>query len=286
MFTSIKRKISELRSKCSTHPSEKCSCFSNNNAIKYTDIVRYSTSKWIWSETHDNALIDTLSNFDYIIPNDIMILIKEHAFHEDEEYMVLQPVIMREKHYSNTKQLLSKNICRKWFDQYELSTHSLLAALHVSDDKNSKQIFESVDNNSLPSLQFRAQSGLYLDKYEQINKTLYIDECRVRLQLIAVNNEKIDDKILKYPAVNIIVVNESEPLINANNTCKKIWDEKKSMENCIMVCVKDPNKKSCQSSYKAIQQLAKYYNIPFIPLSNNTNKPIADLFRFVIKYYW
>ena len=104
----------------------------NDNQIKNTEIIRYSTCKWEWSTSHDMALIDSLSELN-LMPKEIMYLIKDHSYHANQDYYITKPILTSEKYYNKQSQLLRKNLCQSWYTkQLHHNTQSLLIALHVS----------------------------------------------------------------------------------------------------------------------------------------------------------
>ena len=122
-----------MGNKCAQHTSTtECNCFVNDNQIKNTQIVRYSTTKWEWSTSHDMALISSFSELLYI-PKEILALIKEHIYESNQVFYVTRPSIKSEKYYSNQSQLLKKQLCPHWYSkQLHNNAQSLLIALHVS----------------------------------------------------------------------------------------------------------------------------------------------------------
>ncbi len=111
----------------------KCNCFMNDSRIKNIDIIRYSTKDWVWSDQHENALIQSLSSFYGAMPKEIMYLIKDHSFHPTQNYKIICPVIQSEKYYTKENQLLHKKLCRNWYNtQTNFSTEPVRIALHVS----------------------------------------------------------------------------------------------------------------------------------------------------------
>eukprot|EP01084_Bolivina_argentea_P277262 473303_1 len=275
-----------MGSTCSQHTSTgKCYCFANDNKIKDVDIVRYSRAKWIWSTSHDLALINSLSDFQQrIIPNEIMILIKEHCYHPNEEFLTIHPILYREKYYYKNK-LLQKKLCKHWYQRTAFSEYSFDVALYVSDKRTGTQVVNVLNTGSLPALKCRC-GHFRCDNLEHIRRTIYIDNCQIRLHVMPVKHNEIDDKIIKYAMINIIVLNEYEPLLKANNTCRKIWEQNKSMKNCVIVWLQDRKTNKNSSNVNAMEQLAQYYNVPFLSLALSIDKTAADLFSFAVKYYW
>eukprot|EP01083_Nonionella_stella_P318712 1166327_1 len=278
-----------MGSSCSKESTstDTCNCF-NNNAIENVSVVRYVTADWIWSTNHDTALVQTLSNYSNQVPKEIMYLVKDHTFHESQPYPVMLPVLRREHCCPSPKQLLRKKLCPHWYSQSNFKTQSLVIALHVSDVTQTEQIFECVSTETLPSLQF--QSKLFLDQYDEINRTMLLDQFPIRLKTISIHkDDMIDTNLRKYPAIHMIIVNKSDSLYTANKTCKALRNQSNSMNNCIMVRVSSnlkPQSTKCRSNSNAIDALAKVLNIPCLTISWNRSKTIVDLFRFAIKYYW
>eukprot|EP01083_Nonionella_stella_P048968 130643_1 len=257
-----------------------CNCFATGS-IQNVNVVRYVTADWNWSIGHGTALEQMLCNYDAQAPKEITNLIQSHAFDKSQPHRIVLPVIRSEKRCPKPNQLLRKPLCAQWYSSSRLRKESLVMALHVPDAAHSEQIFECVSNDTLPSLQLRSVSSL--SKYDQITRTLLLDEQSIRVQAIAIPKEDTLHKSLSNvsPVIHMIVVNESDAIFTANETCKKLST---STQPCIVVKV--ATNKACRSNSKAIDALAKYLNIPCVTISYNKPKTIADLFCFAVKYYW
>ena len=116
---------------CSTTTTnDKCLCFKNDEKVENMKIMRYIKCKWIWSDHHDNILIQCLY-VNYEIPLDIINIIKLHTFSEKEEYFIINPIICIEPYYIKYKQLLKKPLCHSWYlEKTKFSHQSILIALY------------------------------------------------------------------------------------------------------------------------------------------------------------
>ena len=104
------------------------------------------------------------------------------------------------------------------------------------------------------------------------------------MHFIALSQHNNDD-ILKYPKLHMIIIDDGcDSLNNVNVECQKIWNEKKSMKNVfIVIMAKSKNKSDKQC---AIDELVRYWNIPYLTLNIDDDKSKLNLFHFIVKYYW
>eukprot|EP01084_Bolivina_argentea_P120056 212830_1 len=117
----------------SSNCMSKCQCFDNDPHIKHCQFKRYHIQNWIWTISHNTALIQSLSNK---IPTDIITLIKDHSFHHSEEYKVIHPILCYQKYYPKSNQLLCKPLCKRWITQQQkqsLAAISLFVAVHSNN---------------------------------------------------------------------------------------------------------------------------------------------------------
>eukprot|EP01084_Bolivina_argentea_P310902 538063_1 len=262
----------------------KCNCFGNDKHIKCKNVIRYTTITWTWTSYHDTALAKSISTY-FHVPKEIACLIKQHAFHESQQWTVLNPLICREKCYSNNNQLLQKSICKHWYNNmtyYMIDPINI--ALHVDICEVSDNIFECLSQRSLPSLHMRSNNNN--SKYKQIIRRLHIDKHKFRLHVTSFNSNQNNNNILCSHGINMIVLNETDSTQRTNIICQKIWSARKTMKNCIMVKIRKHFKRKLSQNSKTIDQLAAYHNIPCISVCFNKSQTIMNLFCFAVKYHW
>lgn len=135
-----------------------------------------------------------------------------------------------------------------------------------------------------------------MDKYEQIRRTIFVDQCQINMHLVSVETEhdqplshseytnyKLD---MRYPKMHMIVLTPSDSVNMANITCLNLWNQRKSMKNVFIVCINDPVLKTTHSKprKRAINEVARYWNIPYITFDANDSE--CDIFNYATKYYW
>eukprot|EP00483_Globobulimina_turgida_P009341 UN09360 len=139
---------------------------------------------------------------------------------------------------------------------------------------------------TLPSLQLRAGARPSNCKPEYIRtRSIHVDGCRIRLDLISISN-KYNKQKSRHPLINMIMVNEYDSLIAANNVCKMLWNQRNCMKNCMIVKIKDSMQNIPSNNCKIIDEFAKCYNIPCISICFQNENTITNLFNFAIKYCW
>ena len=97
---------------------------------------------------------------------------------------------------------LSASVRLCFFNNHRIKQTVSSLFIH-SDSKDQREIFSGLDTDSLPALQ-HDPSSLHLDKYEDIRKTVYVDECQIRLHLVAMTHEQF----MQHTKLDIIVINE------------------------------------------------------------------------------
>ena len=139
-----------------------------------------------------------------------------------------------------------------------------------------------------------------MDKYNQIRSTIFVDQCQIRMHLVSVptpehnqphsnscsgRNRDHDKLDMRYPTMHMIVLTSSDSINMANITCLNLWNQRKSMKNVFIVC---PSFKTTHSKSRAraLNELTRYWNIPYISFDADSETSRCDLFNFAVKYYW
>eukprot|EP01084_Bolivina_argentea_P302470 522076_1 len=267
--------------------SMECNCFTNDKNVKNREIIRYSSSKWIWTQHHDNIFKQHLPN----IPYAIILLIKDHAFSIQQDYYIVEPNICEEKYYIKLNQLLLKSLCSDWYAQNASIFNSFTITLFSKSNTINQQINGSFANTTLPAL-----NNIYFSNNENdyimqtIRRTVFVNQCRatINLQLLNVKwhtmkTEILKSKSIKNSNVNILLLD------NCSNTISDFDEIIRKMNGSVYVIIRAVNTIQINNNIciKAVEsQLCRNYNIPIIDVSLNSDQSVKDLFCFVIKHYW
>mmetsp|Transcript_8387 Transcript_8387/g.13777 ORF Transcript_8387/g.13777 Transcript_8387/m.13777 type:complete len:279 (-) Transcript_8387:679-1515(-) len=261
-----------------------CDCFDGDCAIHSLETVRYSTVNWKWSTEHDSALNERLSAS--AMPKELISLIKDHAYHAQQAFYITQPAVQNELFYAKPDELLHKKLCPNWyFSALHRNPMPLAMALHTTGTR-SKQIFRSLsaDIAVLPGLQMSGEK--YMSRFEQFCRTVIVDECRIKMQFIAVDSaahraHDVDD-VVHAASVHIIVLDKDDSVNQINVSCSKIWKETNSMKNVFVFNCDASNKRRNQ----VVQQIARYWNVPCLSVKGQASKQMSSLYHFAVKYHW
>mmetsp|Transcript_28512 Transcript_28512/g.45087 ORF Transcript_28512/g.45087 Transcript_28512/m.45087 type:complete len:284 (-) Transcript_28512:173-1024(-) len=272
---------------CGRDNPGKCSCFDSvRRHLQSVSIVRYSQTKWIWLESHDEALMCAFSCFctDYDAPYELARLIKEHAYDDRYPYYITHATVSQERYCSAIQQKLTKKIlCPHWYSAQIRAFESISVGLHISSNRDD-DIFASLSDRSLPALQMNARH--YMARYEQVRRTIHVDGCRLNLHLIALRKtDQKYEKLIAFPKVHVIVLEEGDSVNWINLSCQKIWNRTRCMKN-VFIFNRMQKKNEPNASQNTIREVCRYWNIPCISGNEKESQAVDDLFNFMVKYYW
>ena len=94
-----------------------CQCFIHDKNVKDVEVVRDLKEKWLWTNDHESALFTFLTSkqYNYNVPTDIINLIKELSYSNNQHFYITQRHIYQEKYYSKSNKLLKKPLCKLWY---------------------------------------------------------------------------------------------------------------------------------------------------------------------------
>jgi len=209
-----------------------------------------------------------------LIPKDILLLIKDHCYHPAQHHFNPLPIVCHETACSGIKQQLSKRkLCPRWYTKHVANNtefEAISIGLHISNDRIERLLSTACeDAESLPALSMTSRRDDC--PLQQVRRIVFVDECPFTLQFVSMQqtHDARDEKLLSYPMMHVVVIDENESVNSVNLHCQRIWNATKCLENVLVF--------GGGKHLKVVDEVARFWNVPFVQ---------ADLLQFLVKYYW
>eukprot|EP01083_Nonionella_stella_P041279 111934_1 len=259
-----------------------CNCFHHDQYVQQTTVVRHVSSKWIWTKYHDLILNESLTNIDHEFPLLVVALIKDHAFSAQSDHYVSKTTLCKEKYYEQSRQLLHKTLCTKWYHRYFMQNHPFrwfTMALFDKHGATSRHIINYFADNCfyLPALRLKTEDPKDTATMSDasVKRTLHIDECSVSINLLNHSNDPCSVQL------NLFVLDENNEIKDVNSAIRRMNTNHTAAQSYLLVRVNHNSKQTLSK-----EQICRNYNMSCFDVSLNSEESMHNLFVFAIKYHW
>eukprot|EP00485_Elphidium_margaritaceum_P020341 CAMPEP_0202729682 /NCGR_PEP_ID=MMETSP1385-20130828/186259_1 /ASSEMBLY_ACC=CAM_ASM_000861 /TAXON_ID=933848 /ORGANISM="Elphidium margaritaceum" /LENGTH=296 /DNA_ID=CAMNT_0049395949 /DNA_START=51 /DNA_END=941 /DNA_ORIENTATION=+ len=262
---------SSRRSKCDSH----CFCFGKDLNNKKRRIVRYGKYVWIWTERHEQAVVDSTT-----IPLEIALVIKTFAYNAMHAHHTEGTFMSDESAYDNNRRLSRKRLCSSWLSRHlNIAQSGIVAAFHTSKNDclehalNENVFLSGLSMQSLPALQRTVGDR---------RCTVFVDDCRVSFRLRWIDQHAQTNANEDEAMIHVLVLTSDDEPNVANMLCDKLWQRQQSMQNVVIL---QYNTRSTRKN-KVTQAIADHWNVPYVRSTLSNAHHVKDFFNLLIKYYW